>query len=258
MKIDRKLYLVGFEIGYLPSWICPECKAGNLHPPEDGIKTFEYPSSKKLYFEEGEPEWIRGCFTGTLVCSNKKCNCTAVISGDMFVEPVPESVPGYPGEHEMVPREHIAIKYFNPPLEIIAIPDYLKDEKIILCLRKSFTSFWADSSSCANKIRITVEAIMDERGIPKNLTNKKGEAVYYPLHAKIKAFEKTNPEVAELLLAIKWIGNDGSHELEELTREDVLIAYEILQQSLDKLYNTRPAELQKIAQEINKNKEAKK
>lgn len=259
MKIDTRLYELGFEIEYLPAWPCPECKVGNLHAPENGIKTFEYPSSHKQKDEYAfEPNWILGNFVGILNCSNQKCKCTAVIAGEMFYDGVPEDVPGYPNEHQMVDKEHIAIRYFNPPLEIINIPDYVTDANTISCLKESFKSFWNDSASCASKIRNVVAAIMDEQKIPGTTRNKKGEEVHVHLHTRLEQFEKIHPEIAEDLIATKWIGNEGTHELDSLSRKQVLLAYEILHQCLDKLYNPRPAEIKKIVKEINKNKGTKK
>lgn len=254
MKIDRKLYPDYCEIKYYPDWHCPECNAGKLSVADNGLKTFEYPSSLKLHDDDAwEPEWIRGCFIGILNCSNNKCKCKVVFSGDTFVEDTVIEIDEEP-YHTMGAAEHIAPKYFNPPLEIIPVPEYLPD-KVAVCLRESFKFFWADNSSCANKIRIMVEVIMTEQGIPtSHIDKKKHKRVRHTLHTRIVEFQKKNNEVGELLLATKWIGNEGSHELNVLKREDVLIAYEIIHQCIEKLYNRRPGELLKIAKKINKDK----
>jgi hypothetical protein len=170
----------------------------------------------------------------------------------MSVEPIVEELNEEP-YHTMVSAEHIDPKYFNPALEIISVPDYLPTN-IASCLRESFKLFWADNSACANKIRIMVEAIMTEQGVPNSFLSKKRKRVRHTLHSRIVAFQKKNTDVGELLLATKWIGNEGSHELNTLKREDLLIAYEIVHQCIEKLYNRRPGKLLKIAKKINKNK----
>jgi len=43
------------------------------------------------------------------------------------------------------------------------------------------------------------------------------------------------PEIAIKLLALKWLGNKGSHT-ENMSKNDVLDAYEILDSVLDELY----------------------
>lgn len=151
--------------------------------------------------------------------------------------------------------EHIVPKYFNPALEIIPVPNYL-NKSIAFCLVESFKLFWIDNSACANKIRIMVEAIMNERKIPKTVL-KSGKRSRINLHKRIEKFQIKNQEVGERLIAIKWIGNDGSHEMDVLKREDILNAYEILLECFEKLYNPRPAALLKIVKKINKNKGVK-
>lgn len=257
MKIETRLYERFYELGYLPDWICPQCKSGKLVCPEKGIKTFEYKASKDEREADGwEPEWIRGSFVGILNCSNSKCKCTTVISGSMFVEQAVVSI-DEPPYHTMEAAEHIVPNYFNPPLEIIPIHDYYKTE-IVNCLKESFKLFWIDNSACANKIRVTVETIMNEQKVAKTTKNKKGERIQNKLHNRLEIFEKSNPEVAHLLFAIKWIGNEGSHEINALQRDDIIIAYEILYQALERLYNDHPVKVMKMAKRINKNKGVKK
>jgi hypothetical protein len=253
MNIDRNLYPNSCELKYYPEWQCPECNAGKLSVADNGLKTYEYPSSSNLHDDEAwNHEWIRGCFIGILICGNSKCKCKVVFSGDMFVEPTVQEIDQEP-YHVMAVADYISPKYFNPPLEVIPVPDFLPD-KIARCLKETFKFFWADNSSCANKIRIMVEAIMTEQKIPNTYINKFRKRKPYKLHERIVKFQNKNADVGELLLAAKWIGNEGSHELNKLEREDILIAYEIINQCIEKLYNRRPKEIQKIAKKINRNK----
>jgi hypothetical protein len=254
----RDLYFDYFELAHIPEWTCPECNSGKLHASENGIKTIEYPSSIKQRDErEWEPFWVRGSFLGILQCSNIKCKSKTIFAGDMFVEAAVveiEEEPNFVMEHV----EHIRPKYFNPPLEIISYPKNLND-KIVVCLKESFKLFWSDNSACANRIRVAVEEIMNDKGVPKYSRSKTTNSrTKLTLHHRIELYQKDNEEVGELLLAIKWIGNEGSHELNILTRNDILTAYEILHQCLDKIYNKRNLEILKIAKKINKNKGIKK
>jgi hypothetical protein len=54
-------------------------------------------------------------------------------------------------------------------------------------------------------------------------------------------------------MAIKWIGNKGSH-LGGIEKNDLLDAYELLEYSLNKLYNDPSKRLDKIAKRIIKRK----
>jgi hypothetical protein len=255
MVIDKKIIQEHFEPKHLPEWKCPDCKSGVLAVPDKGLKTYEYPSSLKLHDDKAwEPDWIRGSFLGILHYSNAKCKGKTVFAGDMFVEETfGDEIKEAPYYYN-VKAEFITPKYFNPPLEIIPFPNDLP-EKVFDGLQESFKVFWSDSSSCANKIRITVEQIMDDQKIPLTRWNaKKTKRIRYNLHERIVLFQKDNVDVGELLIAVKWIGNEGSHELNTLNRSDLIVAYEILAQCLDKIYNKIPADLVKAAKKINRRK----
>ena len=58
----------------------------------------------------------------------------------------------------------------------------------------------------------------------------------------------------ELLLAIKWLGNAGSHASTPLSLDDVFDAYEILEVVLNDLYENKVEFARKLAKDINKNR----
>ena len=60
-------------------------------------------------------------------------------------------------------------------------------------------------------------------------------------------------EVAEHLLAIKWIGNSGSH-VGELSQKDLLDGFELVEYALEKLYSKNEERLNQMTKEINKRK----
>jgi hypothetical protein len=75
------------------------------------------------------------------------------------------------------------------------------------------------------------------------------------LHHRIEIFEKTRPEVSERLKAIKWLGNVGSHAGgKELTHDDLLDAFEILETVLIDLYSPVRAAIERKAKLINSRK----
>lgn len=57
-----------------------------------------------------------------------------------------------------------------------------------------------------------------------------------------------------MLFAVKWLGNAGSHEGTELSANDVLDAYEIMEHLLEEIYSQRSTRLQAIAKRVNRNK----
>lgn len=54
------------------------------------------------------------------------------------------------------------------------------------------------------------------------------------------------PEVANALMAVKWIGNDGSHD-GKLTVDDVLDGVDMLEHALNLLYGDQDDILRRIA-----------
>ena len=60
-----------------------------------------------------------------------------------------------------------------------------------------------------------------------------------------------NPNgIGNQLMAIKWIGNDGSH-YKKITKEDILDAFKILEYCLNKIYVKEEEEIKKLAKKIN-------
>ncbi|ACU77761.1 conserved hypothetical protein [Catenulispora acidiphila DSM 44928] len=102
---------------------------------------------------------------------------------------------------------------------------------------------WLDPSSAANRLRSATEALMDSQRIAFGKT----------LHARIEEFRKTEPAAAELLLAVKWVGNAGSHG-DVLGLGDVLDGVEIFDHALRLLYDTSSAEIVRKAAEISARK----
>jgi hypothetical protein len=54
-------------------------------------------------------------------------------------------------------------------------------------------------------------------------------------------------------LALKWIGNDGSHD-ENLNKNDLKDAYQILEKILIKVFNESEKKIQQKVKKINKKK----
>ncbi|MFE9726878.1 DUF4145 domain-containing protein [Streptomyces sp. NPDC005794] len=118
-------------------------------------------------------------------------------------------------------------------------------------IESASTVLWADPSSAANRLRSAVEALMDHHGIPRKGFSK-GKAYDVSLHNRIVRFKKARPEfsdAADLMLAVKWTGNVGSHGSGVRVR-DVLDAVEILDRTLQVIYDASADEIKKKAEGI--------
>ena len=117
------------------------------------------------------------------------------------------------------------LSYYPAP-HLIHIPASCPEE-IKAILIQSFGLYWVDPGSCANKIRIAIEVLMSHYQI-------EGEK----LHNRIVRFSAVNAKVSNYLLAIKWIGNAGSH-YSKVTKPAILDAYELLEYAIEILFNDR-------------------
>ena len=59
----------------------------------------------------------------------------------------------------------------------------------------------------------------------------------------------------DLILAIKWLGNAGTHDGgAKVTLDDVMDAYELTDHILQEVYSPKLAKLHKLAKKVNKQK----
>ncbi len=233
MRFNRKIWL---------SWKvrkpCPTCDIGTLNiPNKDKILQSETAESLEMnsYGGHYHSDYV---FSMHLKCNN--CGEIVVASGLKSEE-------NYPSDEEVGIQRSITAMSFIPPPKIIEIPKSCPNS-VKKILNDSFGLYWMDISSCANKIRIGIEVLLNELGVKQTKGN-----TTLTLHKRLKEFEKSEPKIAGFLLSIKWIGNAGSH-FSNINKDDVLNAYELLEFALDKIYDDREQKLTKLSAEINKKK----
>ena len=105
---------------------------------------------------------------------------------------------------------------------------------------------------------MTLSKKLDGFKIKRTELNNKKKRYKIRLHDRLELLKiKDNgrhKEIAETLLTIKLIGNDGSHSLINLTRSDTLDCYELIEDILEKVYDNRKERLIKIQKKIQKKK----
>lgn len=253
MAINRPSFKNSFRTTNIPDWKCPTCKTGHLHGEPKNFKTYEsFHSSSHHDDDAWDPSWISGIFLGILKCNNLSCAEPIVLSGIMSVDEDYE----YDQQNDSwdsVAYEYLTPTNFTPHLNFFEIDQDVPKE-IRAAILDSFNLFWIDVSSCANKIRITVELIMDEMKIAKTYLDSKKKRKIYSLHKRIELFKIKNSNEAEQLMAIKWIGNSGSHKNDGLTKDDILDGYEILEHVTKKIFEKESERIKKLTKQINKRK----
>lgn len=227
----RKLEAEFLREDELLKWPCPTCC--NDFMTADPEKIFIHPSSVEKTFpyenriQEGKKEFVikpgpKQFFSVNLVCD--ACFEPAVIYGLISEEMdiVAKETEDREEFENLFNVEGISLSLL-PINVIIGTPP-----PVLFFIQCAAKHMFGDIPACANYLRKAAEAIMEERGI-------KGAN----LHQKIEWFKQQQQEEGELLMAVKWIGNDGSHLNEKLTKIDIIEAFEALEEVLNGLYNTR-------------------
>ncbi|MBB6112302.1 protein of unknown function [Mucilaginibacter lappiensis] len=248
MPLDKEFWKkLSFSDDNFPDIMCPVCNKGYLKPIKDGLIKEETKDSINARDDiDWEHQWINFRFSQILKCNSTKCNDIITCLGSSHIEEDMD----YTGQYwKSTYNEYYEPLYFYPSLHIINIgsnyPKELSNELIT-----SFSHFFSDLASCANKLRVCVEILMDELRINKTEL-KSGKRRGLTLHSRILKYKTVNADVADYLLAIKWIGNSGSH-FDDLDKADILDAYQLLDFSLKKIYDNETREIKKLTKEINK------
>jgi len=246
MPVDRKIYKVPFFKGEQPEWICPVCGKGIL----GGIKgSFNINQDKKSgrYEVEGEIYYVYSCL---FICSNSNCRATVSNTGvggqDMFLDYANLGEDGEPGVDF---KDIFTPKYFHPHLKIFDVHKDVPGD-VVKELNKSFEVFFCDPSAASGHIRVALENLLDSLKVKRfRINNKKRRKL--SLHERIENVPEIYKNLKSDLLAIKWLGNAGSHP-GEVTKDDVMDAYDILEVVFSELFDKK--EYRKAVKQINKKK----
>lgn len=211
---------------------CSNCHTGILVPvkTQDKIikeKTAYLKSSEKEEYYNGYDYELRCCYV--FLCNNRECEESYLVIGKEYEDGEYEYNPAT-GYEERIDITFFQPLYFYPTIHLFDlskhIPKAISDEVI-----KSFSLFFNDLSSSANKLRLVLELVMNNLNIP--MINNKGKSI--DLHNRILLFGKIDSDMSEKLLATKIVGNSGSH-VGHIEKSDIIDAFEIIEDALYELY----------------------
>lgn len=249
--MDRRAFKVPFTRGETPDWSCPRCSKGLLRFVEDKFHFEERKNSKDAHGHDAwEPDWIEYVYSGLLRCAKPDCGEFVSSTGTGSVDL--DVVFGDDGEPEQTWQDFFRPKYFDPPLEIIGIPGGCP-KSVAEPLRESFRLFFASPAAASNNVRISLEALLTELGV-RRFNVKNGKRTFLNLHSRIGLLPPKHAELRELFLAIKWLGNAGSHADSAIKIDDVMDAYELVDHVLQELYAQRAKKVKALAKTINRKK----
>lgn len=239
--VDDKCLREFFPRSSFPALPCPSCGA-SLQLDQSTLKFGENAKSS-FYYEVGaiEDSDRHGVFAGLLVCASGTCREPVSVLGESFSK-IDDSKGAGALEMQLQPR------FFHPAPPLFSVPGRTP-RRVAEALRSSFTQFWSNPSAAGNALRIAVEHLMDHEKVPQFPKGVRKESKRLTLHSRIEAhYAKKHAERAGLLLAIKWIGNAGSHKT-TLTRSRVVQGYKIFEAVLDDMFDDR-REVTRLAKRI--------
>lgn len=236
MSVDPALFELARSIEEDQPWprpICPKCQTGYIGflPPA------EYEGRESASAREHpafEPEWVTGTFVVRGQCENPECQQAVHGTGDYRVA---YSQKSYSEEHEYLGpsySSYYTVTHLHPSMLLMPIPKSAPDEVREGVLRASRVLF-ADPGLAATALRATVERFLTSEGI--SATQSNGQ--FRNAHKRINEWRDANPNrppVADLLFAVKWLGNAGTHEDSDLTTMEVLDGARVLDEAFHRLF----------------------
>lgn len=252
--MNNLLFSGEFTLQNTPHWPCPSCEQGILKIEKEKFHSYRNAETINYQDEESfEYDWVSLVFNGIMKCN--LCPETVVFSGIGHIE---QDHPNWPEYHGATYDEVFEPKFFYPAIPIIKPinSDSIPKETIKL-IKKSFELYWCDPSACVNKLRSSIEALLDFYGVKRKEQTKSGKIRPLTLHERIEELKALKGSKHSILLsAIKWLGNSGSHTINGIQHQNALDAYQIIELYLNENFpkpnNTQ--EIYKLAEEIDTNK----
>jgi hypothetical protein len=247
VPVDRRLWDRRIRKDQSPEgWHCPTCSGGYLKLVKDSLHSGTSAHSQAAYnadSADGEDLVLR--FSAILECNNDRCREKVAVVGTGGCE---REI--YEDGRDWSWAEYFHPSFTNPPFRFIDVPDSAPSD-VIDQLTLSFALLWASPAAALNHVRTAVENLLDTLRISRARRIKAVRMQSLSLHQRIVVLKTRIPSVADALLAIKWMGNAGSHS-GQVTRDDVFDAYDILEQVLEELFVKNRLAMQKMIREINR------
>lgn len=113
--------------------------------------------------------------------------------------------------------------------------------EVVNAIKSASNVLRTDPNSAANRLRFAIESLVTALGQRRYTVSRPKNGApatrsRLTTHACITEYRKGHPEAGDALLAVKWIGNSGSHD-SELTVSNVLDGTDMLAYALRLIYD---------------------
>lgn len=243
MSVYRKQFedLIG-PFQEWPALLCPSCRLAVLEPTIGVVE-----SLASITGREGEPlgsSEQSGFFHGTLSCSRTPCRNVYVVAGEWSRSP--EGIADFDNDTGPTGLE---VRHILPALPLMDFPDSVP-RTIIGLVDSASAVILSDTSAAATRIRAAIECLLDEQRIRKTSPSKR--SVKLSTHERILLFRSIDSKAADLMMAMKWIGNIGTHESSPLPLSVVLDGTELFARAIELIYDRQAHALERLAANINR------
>ena len=231
MPLDRGLTELASAVenatGF-PRPLCPVCQEGHLRFANPS----ETQNAESLHAQDNEAweaDWIFGTFVATAECENNKCQQIVQALGNYRVDTA-MTPRGYNEQYSV----YYTITTLSPPLVLMRLPESTPEE-VRKGVERASAVLFLDPGLAGTALRAAVERFLTTEGI----SAKRSSGGFKNLDERIRDWKQASPNragVADLLLAVKWIGNAGSHEVSDVSVKEVLDGVEILDEAFHRLF----------------------
>lgn len=231
---------VSFLKDGIPLWRCPACHNASLKLVDDsftdGISAATRNNQNECWFDVSDFE---GVFTCMLQCTHKSCQEEVAVSGVGH---------GYVAVN--ADSEHYTTLYqarsFVPPIPVFmppaTCPEIIRDGLNLISMLLPVSG-----GAAVNAIRTLLEELLDELSVPRQSSEPSKKDRDLSLHCRIENYADKLGIHHDAFMALKWLGNAGSHKLKKLDKSDIWDACEVLEDLLNQIYVTRDDIKAKIA-----------
>ena len=195
---------------------------------------------------KGDESWYPGDieerFECVLLCDNRYCNEPIMVCGRTGHEQVWDQEEGQTWDRYFMPV------FFYPAPPIIRIPKECPED-IRHQLKEAFSMYWFHLGGSANRLRNGIELILTYLKVQRFARSTKRGRVRLALHNRILIFREKHREFGDLMLAVKWLGNEGSHP-GKMTKDDVLDGFEIIEHLLREVFEQTSSRIASLSRQI--------
>lgn len=250
--IDRSPYKKHFSKNDIPNWICPSCFNGILHYSDKHFFTEDTGGTKRGWGEEWfDPDMAMLTYTAFFKCTNENCQESVASSGYGYLEQ--EYFNNQDGQPDYEYVAYYKPLFFHPSLQVFKIPDETP-ENVKKAIENSFSTIFVNKSASANQVRIVVECLLTSLKVKQFNIRAGRTRQRINLHQRINLLPIKYKKIKDICLAIKWLGNAGSHCDDEIKFDDVFDGYDMLSFVLEELYDNKHTHVKKLAKTINAKK----